>query len=137
MRKTIYKLGMLAFAMVMSMSVTAPVKADKVSWEFKREATGDYDDLVRSKTTKETSTWKIELKSSNYTNISNQNVFECKVVDANGTNTSNAYQFKKYGTYTKSYKKTQKKSATERLKGKKATTSTAGGKLVIWGYFTP
>lgn len=137
MRKAMYKLGMLAFALVMTMTAATPVKAARVSWEFKREATGDYDDLVRSTTSKATSIWKIELEETKYTNLSTQNVLECKVVDANGTRTSDVEQFKKYGTYKKAYNKTQKKGASEKLKGKKATTSTAGGKLVIWGFFTP
>ena len=139
MKNKIYRLSILAFALVMTMTVPTPVKAAKVSWEFKREAVGGYKELATANKADGEKNWYVTINKTKYTNLSGKNMFECKVVDKNDVDASNAFTFSSYGRKVKPYKTTAKvkKGYESTLKGKKTTSSTAAGKLILWGYFAP
>ena len=138
MKKKMYKLVSSIFVLIMAISVTVPARAGKVSWEFNQAASGVYTKLASGNKADEEPNWYITLNKTKYTNISSANVFECKVFNSSGNAASTAHKITSYVSgWSASYTLDVAPKFSSTLKGKKATTSTASGNLVLWGYFTP
>lgn len=128
------------FALMLTASLAVPAKAAKLTWEFNKPVSGSYTKLAAGGKADAEKNWYITTNKTKYTNVSSANVFECKVTDSTGKRICKVQNITTYVTSKKvpyDSSVTVYKGFKSTLYGKKATTSTASGNLVLWGYFTP